>query len=212
MQVHSYKEKAFRVIRREILSNRLTPGQSLNERSLSKRLKVSKTPIREAIQLLHQKGLVDIIPQKGAFVTQISINDIREIMQIREALESFAARAAASFRDTNELHDLENEFDTFAKVSPRDYDAILETGKRFHRFIVYSTRNKRLINFLDCLNDQMDRIRSFFYVNLSHDFIDQTVEEHVKILKAIRSADGENAQKIMRSHINKYWEKLKELL
>jgi len=211
MNLNSYKEKAFKEIRKEILSNRLTPGQSLNEKSLSKHLKFSKTPIREAIQLLHKEGLVDVIPQKGAFVAQISINDIKEIIQIREGLEPLAANIAASFHDTNELHGLENEFDVHIKASRRDYEAIRETGKLLHKFLIYSTRNKRLINFIDSLNDQMDRIRSYFYVNLSYDYIDQAFEEHVKILKAIKSADGENAQKIMRSHIRNYWEKLKEL-
>ena len=80
---NSTKERAYRIIREEILSNRLRPGQSLNERSLSQRLKVSKTPIREAIQLLHKEGLIELVPQKGAFVSQITLNDIREIMQIR---------------------------------------------------------------------------------------------------------------------------------
>lgn len=211
MRGNTYKEKAFRIIRREILSNRLIPGYPLNERSLSGRLKVSKTPIREAIQLLQKDGLVDVVPQKGAFVAQISINDIREIMQIREGLEPIAASIAASFHDTKELCKLENEFAILAEASPKDYEALREAGKRLHKFLLYSTRNKRLIDFLGNLNEQIDRVRAFFYVDLSDDYIDQSFEEHVRILRAVKLADAESAQEIMRSHIRKYWERLKEI-
>lgn len=211
MRDNTYKEKAFRIIRREILSNILIPGHPLNERSLSERLKISKTPIREAIQLLQKEGLVDVVQQKGAFVTQISINDIREIMQIREGLEPIAASIAASFHDTKELCKLENEFAILAEASPRDYEALRESGKRLHKFLLYSTRNKRLIDFLGNLNEQIDRVRAFFYVDLSDDYIDQSFEEHMRILRAVKLADAESAQEIMRSHIRKYWERLKEI-
>lgn len=119
MRANSFKEKAFRVIRKEILSNRLPPGESLNERNLSERLKVSKTPIREAIQLLHKEGLVDFVPQKGAFVAQISLNDIGEIMQIREGLEPLAAGIAASSYPLKELAMIENDFSPHGSVFKR---------------------------------------------------------------------------------------------
>ena len=119
MPSNSTKEKAYRNIRAEILSNRLKPGQSLNEGSLSKRLKVSKTPIREAIQLLHKEGLIELVPQKGAFVAQITLNDIREIMQIRLGLEPLAASVAASSHNAEGLIALENEFASFAESTPK---------------------------------------------------------------------------------------------
>jgi len=211
MRPNSSKEKAFRIIREEILSNRLRPGQSLNERSLSQRLKVSKTPIREAIQLLHKEGLIELIPQKGAFVAQITLNDIREIMQIRQGLEPLAAGVAASSHNTEELSALENEFATFAESSPKDYKTTHEAGRRLHRFIIHSTRNQRLIGLLESLNDQMDRIRSLFYFDLSQDYIDQAFEEHKGIIKAVKEGQSVRAEEIMKAHIRNYWERLNEL-
>lgn len=209
---NSTKDRAFRIIRAEILSNRLRPGQSLNERSLSQRLKVSKTPIREAIQLLHKEGLIDLIPQKGAFVSQITLNDIREIMQIRHGLEPLAASVAASSHNTEELSVLENEFATFPEGSPKDYKTTDEAGRRLHRFIIHSTRNQRLIGLLESLNDQMDRIRSLFYFDLSQDYIDQAFEEHKGIINAIKEGDSVRAEEIMKTHIRNYWERLNELV
>ena len=212
MPTKSTKEKAYRVIREEILSNRLRPGQSLNERSLAQRLKVSKTPIREAIQLLHKEGLIELVPQKGAFVAQITLNDIREIMQIRLGLEPLAASVAASSHNTEELSALEKEFATFAEDSPKDYKTTHEAGRRLHMFITHSTRNQRMIDLLECLNDQMNRIRSLFYFKLSHDYIDQIFEEHTWIIKAVKEGDSVRAEEIMKTHLRNYWEKLNELV
>jgi DNA-binding GntR family transcriptional regulator len=212
MPTKSTKEKAYRVIREEILSNRLRPGQSLNERSLAQRLKVSKTPIREAIQLLHKEGLIELVPQKGAFVAQITLNDIREIMQIRLGLEPLAASVAASSHNTEELSALENEFATFAEDNPKDYKMTHEAGRRLHMFITHSTRNRRMIDLLECLNDQMDRIRSLFYFDLTHDYIDQIFEEHIWIIKAVKEGDSVRAEEIMKTHLRNYWERLNELV
>jgi DNA-binding GntR family transcriptional regulator len=211
MRPNSTKEKAFKIIRGEILSNRLRPGQSLNERSLSQRLKVSKTPIREAIQLLHKEGLIELIPQKGAFVSQITLNDIREIMQIRQGLEPLAASVAASSHNTEELSVLENEFATFPEDSPKDYKTTHEAGRRLHRFIIHSTRNQRLIGLLESLNDQMVRIRSLFYFDLSQDYVDQAFEEHKGIINAVKEGDSVRAEEIMKTHIRNYWQRLNEL-
>jgi DNA-binding GntR family transcriptional regulator len=212
MRSHSTKDRAFRIIREEILSNRLRPGQSLNERSLSQRLKVSKTPIREAIQLLHKEGLIELVPQKGAFVAQITLNDIREIMQIRLGLEPLAASFAASSHNAEELAALEKEFVSFAENTPKDYKTTHEAGRRLHMYIIRCTRNQRMIGLLESLNDQMDRIRSLFYFDLSQDYVDQIFEEHTLIIKAIKEGDSVQAEEIMKTHIRNYWERLNEVV
>ena len=212
MNTNSTKERAYRFIREEILSNRLKPGQSLNEARLSKRLKVSKTPSREAIQLLHKEGLIELVPQKGAFVAQITFNDIREIMQIRLGLEPLAASVAASSHNTEELSALENEFASFAESTPKDYKTTHGAGRRLHMFIIRSTRNERMIGLIESLNDQMDRIRSLFYFDLSQEYIDQAFEEHTQIIKAIKRADSVQAEQIMKTHLSNYWERLNELV
>jgi DNA-binding GntR family transcriptional regulator len=212
MRPNSTKERAYRIIREEILSNRLRPGQSLNERSLSQRLKVSKTPIREAIQLLHKEGLIELVPQKGAFVAQITLNDIREIMQIRLGLEPLAASVAASSHNPEELSALEKEFATFTDDTPKDYKTTHEAGRRLHRFIIHSTRNQRMIDLLESLNDQMDRIRSLFYFDLSQDYINQAFEEHKWIINAVKEADRVRAEEIMKTHLRNYWERLNEVV
>ena len=85
-------------LKRRIITNALKPGDPLNEGILSKELKISKTPVREALQQLEKKGLVENIPGKGAFVSRFSFQDIRELFEIREILECEVIRRVACKR------------------------------------------------------------------------------------------------------------------
>ncbi len=110
MNYLTYKEKAFKTIRRQIISNQLPAGEPLNERELAGRLSISKTPIREAILLLHNEGLVRFFPKKGAFVAPVTLDDVREIIQIREGIEPVAAGIAANNCDEKEISDFQSKF------------------------------------------------------------------------------------------------------
>jgi len=91
----SKKVIAHEILKRRIINNSLTPNEPLNERVLSEELKISKTPIREALQQLEKEGLVENVPHKGSFVSRVSVQDIREIFEVREILECAAARGSA---------------------------------------------------------------------------------------------------------------------
>ncbi len=97
----SKKTIVYENLKRRIITNILKPGDPLNEGVLSKELKISKTPVREALQQLEKKGLVENIPGKGAFVSRFSFQDIRELFEIREILECEITRRVASKGDLN---------------------------------------------------------------------------------------------------------------
>jgi DNA-binding GntR family transcriptional regulator len=210
MRFNSYKEKAFKVLRKDIISCRLAPGQPLNERELSERLKISKTPIREAIQLLYKEGLINFVPRKGAFVTSVTLNDVWEIVQIREGLEALAAGAAASRHDRKGLSDFEKEFQSLALAQPRDYGAMREAGERFHIHLIQMTENQRLIDLHQSVNGQMSRMRNLFHAKVPSYYYDRSLLEHIGILEAVKRGDSGKAEELMRAHIRGYWERLKE--
>ncbi len=93
-------------IKQDIVLARLQPGEPLLEEDLAKRLQVSRTPIREALRKLNHDGMVRIVPNKGAFVRVLTPRDIREIYEVREALESFAAAQAATSLSDEQLRSL----------------------------------------------------------------------------------------------------------
>ena len=205
------KEKAFQQLRSAIVANRLKPGQSLVVRELSEELKISKTPIREAIQLLYKEGFVQIIPQKGCLVSPVTLSDIWEIMQIRKALEPVAAAEAALKADAETIHAFEEEFEAIARDPDREVRLMSEAGTRFHRFLIKSTRNYRLIEILNNLNVHMDRIRAIFVVRQSLAYHDRALGEHQRIMQAVKNRNAEKADTLMKLHIQSYWDVLKAL-
>ncbi|MBU2497319.1 MAG: GntR family transcriptional regulator [Proteobacteria bacterium] len=212
MKTNSLKEKAYHFIREDIVSNRLLPGEPLNEKVLSDKLEISKTPIREAIQLLHKEGFVNIIPQKGAMVAPLSLNDISEILQIREILEPFAAGAAALNHDPENISEFGRNFKAFHDSPARDYQAMSEEGTRFHKYLIELTRNRRLIAILENLNVHMNRIRAMYCAVLSPDYNDRALEEHLAIIDALKARDSKRSEKEMKKHIGHYKEVLRTVM
>jgi len=210
MSHKSLKEKAFERIRADIVANVLKPGQPLNERELSEQLKISKTPIREAIQMLYKEGFVQVINQKGCFVSPVTLSDINEIMQIREGLEPIAAGDAAMKRDPEMIRAFEEKFESIAQDPDRKISVMSDAGMRLHGFLIESTRNQRLINLLSNLNIHMQRIRNIYCLQTPYAIYDKTLAEHQSILKAVKEQNPREAEKLMRRHIAAYWEFLKK--
>src|SRR5438093_349752 len=97
-------------LRRDILEREFDPGEPLTEHELSRRYGVSRTPVREALAKLERDRLVRVVPKKGAFVRALSHDDVRELYQVREALEALAIRLAAPHLDRAELEGFEARF------------------------------------------------------------------------------------------------------
>ena len=212
MQSSSLKDKAYKYIRHNIIIDHLKANHPLSEKELSEQLGISKTPIREAIQLLHKEGFVQFIPKKGAFVTPVTLTDLREIMQIRQGLEPVAAGLATLNHDPAILSEFETEFRRLAKKPTKDYPAMSEVGKRFHSFLFDCTRNQRLINILDNLNKQMDRIRTIFCLLVPPAYNDKALNQHLSIIESIKNGDQKGAEDNMRQHVSNYFEILKDMV
>ena len=98
-EMQSKKSIAYETLKRRILLNEHKPGVPINENAISEEMKISKTPIREALQQLEREGLVQTIPGRGSFVTHITVEDVREIFESREIIECAVARRAALIGD-----------------------------------------------------------------------------------------------------------------
>ena len=186
-------QRIYKMLRREITTLRLSPGKALSEENLAKRFKLSRTPVREALRRLSHEGLVELIPRKGAFVSKIGLSDVREIFQIREAMEGIAARIAAPRIDEKKLDMIENVL-----YSGNDKDAE-QAGKKLHELILEHAENKRLLDLLRILRVQLERM--YVYARALPDRDKQSREEHKKIVKSIRQRDPALAEGAVREHI-----------
>lgn len=193
-------QRAYEEIRRRILEGELLPSSPLSEHQLAAALQLSRTPVREAIKRLEKEGLVRSIPSRGTFITELAAHDILEIYQVRERLESLAARIAAEQMDPAEVEALEQElaFSERAAAEGRS-GAILESDVRFHKRIITATQNQRLGAILATLDDQMYRIRQI--LPRSAAWLDETLGEHRAIVARIRARDAAGAEQAMERHL-----------
>lgn len=195
-------DRVYQVLRGEILSGKLTPGQHISLEEFAQQFKVSITPVRDALRLLAADGLVEILPRRGAFVTTPSPSRVGEVCQIREILECAAvdhviARGEPALR---ELEALVREIAaTNVGETHDDYLAYIKLDQRFHQSLIDCVGNRKL-------SDIYAGLRSHTLVTLAlYSAPDQrasdTLSEHERILTALKQGDAEAARTALRSHL-----------
>ena len=152
------RDVVFNTLRQAILRGELQPGERLLEIHLPNKLGVSRTPIREAMRKLELEGLVLMIPRKGAVVAEITEKSLRDVLEVRKALEELAVRLACEKIQDEEIEELKaaaKEFENALKSG--DVTVFAEADVKFHDIIYRTTDNQRLIQLLYNLREQMYR-------------------------------------------------------
>lgn len=203
LKLDNYKplrEVVFESVRGAIISGALKPGERLMEVQLAEKLGVSRTPIREAIRKLELEGLVIMIPRKGAYVADLSIKDITEVLEIRAALEGLASGLAALRITEEEIDQIELNAKQFHKaIEDNDFDGIVQADIEFHDNIFKATRNEKLMQINNNLREQVQRFR-IMYISKSNKSMD-LARDHYEIAEAISKRDIDAAERIARKHI-----------
>lgn len=195
------RDVVFNTLRQGILTGELKPGERLMEIHLANRLGVSRTPIREAIRKLELEGLVIMIPRRGAEVAQITEKNLRDVLEVRRALDAFAAGLACERMDEECIHELNDAKIEFEKATKtKDAKIIAKADVKFHDIILMSTGNERLVQLVNNLAEQLYRYR-FEYIKdeQSHK---QLMEEHEEIYSSIVIGNKERASHAVQVHIN----------
>lgn len=183
-------------VKRRILDLRMPPGSAFTEGELVADLKVSKTPIREALARLRQEGLVDAMARSGYVVTPVTVKDARDLMGLRTLLEGEAAALAATRgTDLARLKELEELCRTSYK--PKDRKSIvrfLAANYNFHMAIGQLSGNARLIDALQQVLEQLERVMHLGLTATSR--ADEIVHEHTELVSAILSGDPDKARDV----------------
>lgn len=193
-------EKVFQDLEEMILTGRISEGERLDELQLSKRFKVSRTPLREAFQKLANGGLIEIVPNKGAFVSKPSLIDVIEMFDVMAALESLCAKLSAHCISDGELEELaESVRQCKVAAHAEDKEAYYKANLDFHRIIYMASGNKFLSKQTEKLKN---RLTSYRRIQLqARGRLLRSLEEHQAIFSAISSADGDLAYRLMNDHI-----------
>ena len=195
------RDVVFNTLRKAILRGNLEPGERLREIHLADKLGVSRTPIREAIRKLELEGLVVMIPRKGAVVAEITEKSLRDVLEVRRALEALAVRLACEKILDAEVEELKVAAERFEEaLETGDVTAFAEADVRFHDIIYRATDNQRLIQLLYNLREQMYRYRVEYLKR--EDAHETLLEEHQAIIETIEKRDVAKAVEAVRTHIH----------
>ena len=197
--------KAYEWIRNAIESGEIEMGAPLPENQLAKEIGVSRTPIREALRSLEQDGYVKIIPQKGAFVSEISLEDLKEIYDIRKLLEPFAALSAVNRIPEEEIDEMEKGWKTLKKAALAgevDLTHVSEMDLLLHLTITKYATNKRIGAIITTDHAQIKRFQKLSAQSLSANIHD-TIGQHLEILEKLRARDAKGLSSLLYEHITK---------
>lgn len=203
-------------LRRRMIAGVYAAGERLTEEALTRELGVSRPPLREAMRLLQQEGLLTAEPRRGVFVTPLTAADVREIYVLRHALENLAVELALPISDEAQLAPMVSALvDMRRSVRSRDRAALTLDNMRFHQSLVRMAGNARLLRAYDGLMAQLQMCMSLnlrFRESLSGNLSD-VVARHAHLLDLIRAGDAAAVQRALAEHGDRaFLEKLDELL
>ena len=196
------RDVVFNTLRQAILKGELKPGERLMEIQLANKLGVSRTPVREAIRKLELEGLVLMIQRKGAEVAEITRQDMEDVLEVRTALEELAVKDACDHITDAQLSELKKASNEFKKalLEGKDLVTCADADMHFHDVILSATNNRRLIQMLNNLSEQMYRYRmEYLKDERTHKTL---IEEHDAIRRALKKHDKVKAGAAIRVHID----------
>lgn len=203
-------EDVFQVLRQAILNNELKSGDRLLEFELSKRLNVSRTPVRESIRMLEAKGLVTRRSNGHAVVADRSLETMIETFHARIAMESYVARLAAESITDAQLEQLSNLCaQTQRMYETEDTDGLRELGNTFHNTLLEIAGNRQIAKHIREILEFIDIYRERLYRSTLA--IQSNIVSHEEIVGALRARDSDAAAELMRKHLLSALDNLRDL-
>lgn len=202
MQEHKpLRELVYEELRMLIMTGKIRPGTRMMEIDLADSMGVSRTPVREAIRQLEKDNLVTIEPRKGAYVSDISADDLENMLIVREPLEglaTFLATENMNDDDIEKVKEVNAEYEEALKSG--DQEKMIQTDMLFHNLITQGSGNPYLINILFNLQEQVLRFRYVYFKSIKR--AEDVVNEHRRILTNIETRNSEEARRYSIEHIN----------
>lgn len=188
------------IIREAVVDGRLAPGERLKEETLAAELGISRTPIREALLVLQSEGIVDAVPNRGAFVRSYEPGDLEDMYELRAVLEGYAASRAARFVTEEQLVELRASCARFdGLVAGGDVRALVKENMHFHATILEAARNERLQGMVRQVIALPLVYKS--YVWYSPDQARASAHAHHQLTNALEQGDAARAELLMREHV-----------
>ena len=206
---YSLRGRVFHKLREDILNGVYEEGEELKEIAIGNALGVSRTPVREAFRQLELEGLIQIVPNKGAYVTGITPKDIHDIYMIRSLLEGMAAKLATENITEEQLEEMEeNVYLATFHAEKGHMEQMAELDNRFHHIIYEACGSKMLENLLQDFHQYVIRIRRKTLSTKERGMASN--EEHKAIMEAIKAKDPDEAERRANLHITNAYKNIEK--
>jgi DNA-binding GntR family transcriptional regulator len=190
------KRRIYSEIRRSIIVGHHEPGERLDLEAMTKVYGTSVTPVRDALQMLSQEGLVTIKPRSGYYVTHVTLKQLRDMLELRKILEVASIKRAAARITEEQLQELEQVHAGYTGENVESYDRYMEENRCFHCLIAEASGNQELAKALAHLHDRLVRFMVLCRAG-------RTMEtRHTRIIEVLRSRDVEAACQAMRDEVD----------
>lgn len=198
-------------IRDLIIEGDIAAGARISERELCDRFGVSRTPLREALKVLASEGLVELMPNRGARVTSLTEQDVEDMFEVMATLEALAGERAAQLITDEELAEVRAlHYQMALHHTRRELMPYFRLNQEIHRKIFEISRNRSLVTVYNTLAGRIRRPR--YLANISEARWAQALEEHEGILAALEAKDGSALGGILKDHLRKTSETVKQAL
>jgi DNA-binding GntR family transcriptional regulator len=208
-------EQTYEFLKNRILTRQVVPGEKISVEEVAHGLGVSRTPVTDALKRLASDGLVEIMPRRGTFVSEVTVRDVAEMFDIRLLIELHAAEMILK---DGKIHDFLEAIEEPIRVMSRatvdddygDYEAFIEGDRQMHLALVKATENHKLLEMYINLNVHMHVARAHYLNSVEN--ARQAHQEHEAILEAFKSGDPEMVNEKLSRHITNVKTRILELL
>lgn len=199
----SLAEQAYDLIKHDIITLRLRPGEMLNEAQLMQATGFGRTPVHQALHRLAHEGLAVILPRKGAMVAPVSLNDALEIIDVRMVNETWCVELAARAATPADLAALAAVLARSREaIAQRDVAAMMAIDRDFHLAISRASRNQTLADLLRGLHERS--LRFWFLALSAPSHLEGVYEEHLELYEALAAHDADRARRAIQRHIEEF--------
>lgn len=198
------KNLIYKELRRSIIVGHRKPGERLDLEDLAKGYGTSVTPLRDALQMLSQEGLITIKPRSGYFVTRVTLKQLRDMLQLREILELASVELAAISITEKQLEQLACVHAGYSGEDDESYDRYMDENRRFHCLIAQASGNQELVDMLGHVHDKLVRFMVMCRAGAT------LKPRHALVIEALRKRDVASARRAMLNEVNETGEMILE--
>ena len=204
-------EWAYNSIKQLILNNTLTADSQIHIDEMAAQFNISRTPVREALMQLQNKGLVRIVPHVGCFVCGVTREEFCEVFELRAVIETYAARRAAETMPEEQLQlwvEHVNKSEAAVRQGNLQEFNVLETI--IHDSLIVNLQNRRILDVMDMVADNIYRERMIAMGSM--DNVERSLEEHRLVVEAIVKRDPDEAARLMEQHVRNVQRRIEKIV